>query len=259
MLSITSIPIYQDNYVWVLSRAQQAWVIDPGDHQPVIEHLHRHRLSLEGILITHHHWDHITGVAPLLEALGRRDIPVWGPPHPNYQLVTQPVSDGQQISVLDAQLQVLATPGHTRDHVVYYLASQAALFCGDTLFNCGCGRIFDSSARELLDSLNKLKDFDDDTQVFCTHEYTLSNLHFAQEFFGGQAPFEAYQREMHKKRAQGLPTVPFRLAEQRCFNPFLMSDKSDIRRIIVAAQDSDDYTSEREYFAALRAWKDRYR
>lgn len=257
MLEISAIPIYSDNYVWVLWQNSTAWVVDPGDAAPVIAALTARSLTLEGILITHHHWDHITGVAPLLNYYGHQTIPVIGPAHPSFQLVTQSVHEGDSIAIFDSQIQVLAIPGHTLDHLGYYLQEEQALLCGDTLFSGGCGRLFDGSMEQLYNSLMRLKTLPATTEVYCTHEYTLANLAFAVEVEPNNERLTQYRLHCQQLRAQGKTTLPSNLGLECQINPFLRSHLGSVQET-VKKRAAGLLTDEFSYFRALREWKNRY-
>lgn len=257
MFDINVIPILKDNHLWLLSKGEQAWVIDPGDHEPILAYLRENNLTLQGILVTHHHWDHIDGIKPLLQSLGNTAIPIWGPSHRNHNLVTHAVSPGQVIDVLGEPATVMMTPGHTADHVCYWFRERADLFCGDTLFNCGCGRLFDSTAECLHASLQKIQQLDEQTLLHCSHEYTLANLNFAAELLNDHEGFEHYRKTMTNKVAAGQITTAFRLQEQKMFNPFLMTHLPKVQQAI-SQYFGRAFSNEQEYFGALRRWKDQF-
>ena len=174
---VLPVPAFKDNYIWVLRDERSAAVVDPGDAQPVLDYLARERLDLVAILATHHHPDHVGGV----ERLKRdHDVPVYGPRDEPIPQLTHPLAEGDRIAIaaLGAQFEVLDVPGHTRAHIAYY--GSKLLFCGDTLFACGCGRVFEGTPPQLHASLEKLAALPDDTLVYCAHEYTLANIRFAR-------------------------------------------------------------------------------
>ena len=174
MVQVKAIKAFSDNYIWCISNEaeQTAWVVDPGQAEPVLNYLYEQNLTLCGILITHHHYDHTDGVAALVKAF--RDIPVYGPRHSPFKGITHGVSEADKVTVYDYTFTVLATPGHTLDHVCYI--NDELSFTGDTLFSAGCGRLFEGSAEQMWHSLCKLRALPDECKIYCTHEYTQANL-----------------------------------------------------------------------------------
>jgi hydroxyacylglutathione hydrolase len=218
MYDIIPIPAFSDNYIWLLHAHGQAAVVDPGDAEPVLRQLATSGLQLHTILITHHHHDHIGGVERLQNETGAR---VYAPARESYDFMHQPVHEGDQIELdfLPLKLTVLEVPGHTLGHVAYYGAK--LLFCGDTLFSAGCGRLFEGTPAQMLDSLNKLANLPAETAVYCTHEYTEHNLKFARQLDPTNTALLARQAQVAKWRKQGLPSLPSTLAIERDSNPFL--------------------------------------
>lgn len=220
---IIPIPAFEDNYIWLIQGTDTACVIDPGDAAPVLAYLQTHKLSLSAILITHHHHDHIGGVQTLIQACedsGNSPM-VFAPAMGQYRFPHVPVSEGQHIDLnsLHMQLEVLEVPGHTLDHVAYY--GPQTLFCGDTLFGGGCGRLFEGTPTQLYNSLLRLLSLPPDTLVYCTHEYTLANLCFAQKVEPSNPDIAHRIRLEVEKRQQGIPTLPSTLALESATNPFL--------------------------------------
>lgn len=251
------IPAFTDNYIWALSNTAtgQACVVDPGDAGPVLEFLAHRNLQLSHILITHHHPDHTGGLLQLAEKFSPQ---VFGPDNPRINGITSVVKEGDVARVWDLSFRILEVPGHTLDHIAYYSDDETppALFCGDTLFAAGCGRLFEGSPAQMHDSLNKLKALPDDTLVYCTHEYTLANLRFASAADPDNEALQARcQREQHK-RDEDTPTLPSTIALERATNPFLRSDDRQILTILQehGLASSDPVTA----FAALRQWKDNF-
>lgn len=253
-MKIVPVRAFQDNYIWLLAHGRHAVVVDPGDAEPVLAHLQQNGLLLCGILITHHHHDHIGGVATLLN---HRNVPVYAPRNETFSFPYQPVGEGDKIILpeLEITLEVLDVPGHTAIHVAYYGVN--SLFCGDTLFGCGCGRIFDGSCQQLYHSLQKLAALPEQTMVYCAHEYTLENLLFARMIDPDNPALVA---RTHADRAlveQGLPTLPSTLALEKATNPFLRCDNAAIqfaaRQINSHTADSAEIT-----FCAIRELKNRY-
>ncbi len=253
MLKVHRVEAFDDNYIWLIgdSECAEVAVVDPGDDTPVQAYLEAQGLTPIAILLTHHHGDHTGGVEALVE---RYPVPVYGPGG-RIRTVTHPVGEGGQINLapLPYTLEVWATPGHTADHLSYL--TRGALFCGDTLFTAGCGRIFDGSAEQFSASLARIRDLDDETLVYCAHEYTLDNLRFARIAEPDNDAILARQARAHEQRAKGEATVPERLGEEKATNPFL---RCHTGRLQVAAETYHQRTlnNEAEVFAAVRRWKD---
>jgi len=253
-VSVVPVAAFKDNYVWTLRNASHAAVVDPGEARPVLDYLRREKLKLAAILATHHHPDHVGGIAELRRSF---DVPVYGPKNEPIATLTQPVSEGDRVAIaeLGVEFSVLDIPGHTRAHIAYYGAG--SLFCGDTLFACGCGRVFEGTPEQMVRSLDKLAALPDDTKVYCGHEYTLANIGFAKEVEPGNealARREAHDREL---RAQGKPTLPSRLGDEKRTNPFLR-----VREPAVI-ESANKYLGSRvadpvRVFAAIRDWKNQF-
>ncbi|WP_027015850.1 hydroxyacylglutathione hydrolase [Comamonas composti] len=258
-MNLLPIPAFADNYIWMLyDDAGQALVVDPGDAQPVLATLHRLGLRLQGILVTHHHADHVGGVAQLRELTSAR---VWGPAHEQLPEAAEPivrVEGGDEIQTLGGPWQVLSVPGHTSGHVAYFSSSaleQPLLFCGDTLFSGGCGRLFEGTPAQMQDSLDRLAALPPSTRVCCAHEYTLSNLRFAQAVEPNNQQLTQYLQHCQALRAAGQPTLPSSMAIELSINPFLRTRNADVAR---AAAGFDEQVRQQEpssVLAALREWK----
>ena len=248
MLEISFIPAFKDNYIWLLKSGNDAVVVDPGDARPVRERLAAENLQLRAILITHHHADHQGGVP---ELLADAKVPVYGPQNESITGCTVPLFEGQCIEVLGINFRVIDVPGHTAGHIAYY--TPGALFCGDTLFAAGCGRLFEGTPAQMLDSLSRLAALPDDTRVYCAHEYTEANLRFAAAVEPENREIQQRQAAVAALRAQGLPSVPSLLAEERATNPFLRSSAPAVIAAAIAhgAAAGDALA----VFTAIRAWK----
>nr|WP_298140336.1 hydroxyacylglutathione hydrolase [uncultured Pseudomonas sp.] len=257
MIKIDALPAFSDNYIWLLqdSQRQRCAVIDPGDAAPVLAWLEAHPgWQLSDILITHHHSDHVGGIAQLKAASGARVV---GPARENIPARDLALSQGERIEVLGHTLQVIEVPGHTLGHIAYYQGEQHWLFCGDTLFAAGCGRLFEGSPAQMHDSLQRLAALPDETQVYCTHEYTLSNLRFAQAVEPANPQIAERLQQVSTWRAAGDISLPTTLALERATNPFLRCDEpSVIERI--NQRDGTTERTDNEVFACLRAWKDKF-
>ena len=258
MLQIDALPAFTDNYIWLLQNTarQECAVVDPGDAAPVQAWLAAHPdWRLTDILITHHHADHVGGLAALKQQTGAR---VYGPAHESIPQRDTALAEGASISVLDHAFRILEVPGHTRGHIAYYHeASQPLLFCGDTLFAAGCGRLFEGTAEQMHDSLTRLAALPESTRIYCTHEYTLSNLRFAQAVEPENAAIAARLTEVEGWRAAGRISLPSTLSLERATNPFLRCEETSVKQL-VASRNGLDATDSKAVFAALRAWKDQF-
>jgi len=255
-MHIHPIPAFEDNYIWLLIHGNNAAVIDPGQAKPVIDYLEAHGLSLKAILLTHHHYDHIDGARELQE---RYACPMYGPKMRELDTLAQ--SEGDIIK-LDAhnlgQWHVIATPGHTLDHLAYFSpSSPPVLFCGDTLFGAGCGKLFEGTAEQMQNSLQKIRALPDDTLMYCGHEYTEDNLRFAVLAEPDNAAIGHRIAAMRIQRAQNEPTLPSTLALEKATNPFLRWDQPELRRN-TAHHAQSNIDTPAETFAAVRAWKDAF-
>ncbi len=252
------LPAFSDNYIWLLHDGSQALVVDPGEAAPVFEALQRERLQLRSILVTHHHADHVGGVAELREATGAE---VFGPAAEAMPEPIVRVAGGDVARALGLDFQVIDVPGHTAGHIAYYhpaIDGAPVLFCGDTLFSGGCGRLFEGTPAQMLDSLDRLAALPGDTRVCCAHEYTLSNLRFARAVEPGNTELIHYLAHCEALRADDRPTLPARLAQERLINPFLRSREPAVVAA-ARARDADQSTSEAGVFAVLRQWKNEFR
>jgi hydroxyacylglutathione hydrolase len=264
-LSLIPIPAFDDNYLWLLHDGAQALVVDPGTAEPVLAKLMELDLRLDAILVTHHHSDHVGGVDELRLATGAH---VFGPA---FETMPEPIarlSGGDIATALGLDFQVLDVPGHTSGHIAYFNPSVAlssgvqpftrpVLFCGDTLFSGGCGRLFEGSPAQMLTSLSALAALPDETLVCCAHEYTLSNLQFALAVEPANSALIAYHTRCQALRTQHTPTLPSTIGTEKAINPFLRSHTASVisstQRMDASAQ------SNIEIFAALRQWKNNFR
>lgn len=258
-MNLLPLPAFSDNYIWLLHHAGQAAVVDPGEAGPVLQALDQLGLSLQTILVTHHHADHVGGVAELREATGAK---VYGPARERIPQPAQPLVQGQEVEVLGMRLSVLDVPGHTAGHIAFHGTPEGGaplLFCGDTLFSGGCGRLFEGTPAQMLASLDSMAALPGATRVCCAHEYTLSNLQFARAVEPHNAALLHHSSLCERLRAQGQPTLPSTLAVEQDINPFL---RTRIPAVAAAAQrfaPSVDPTDAVAVLAALREWKNEFR
>ncbi|MFJ4289788.1 hydroxyacylglutathione hydrolase [Cupriavidus sp. NPDC089707] len=266
MLKVEPIPAFQDNYIWAIHDGHHAAVVDPGESAPVEQFLAQRGLALGAIVITHHHGDHQGGVADLLAAHPRTPsgapMPVLGPASERIGGRTRALREGDEVTLAEpaVTLRVLDVPGHTAGHIAYVgdLAEAGrAVFCGDTLFASGCGRLFEGSPAQMLASLDKLAGLPGDTRVYCAHEYTRSNVRFARAVEPDNAALAAWERRVDALRAADTPTLPTTIAHEREVNPFLRSREASVRAAVSAHGGATD--SDAKAFGALRGWKDNFR
>jgi hydroxyacylglutathione hydrolase len=256
-MTLIPLPAFADNYIWMLHDGHKALVVDPGDARPVFDALRTYGLQLESILVTHHHADHTGGVAELRNSTGAQ---VFGPAAEEMPEPLTRLSGGQTCSALGLTFQVMDVPGHTAGHIAFFcdtVDGAPLLFCGDTLFSGGCGRLFEGTPAQMLASLDSLAALPDATRVCCTHEYTLSNLKFACAVEPSNVALQQYQAHCQQLRASSLPTLPSSMALERQINPFL---RSRMPALIAAASAHDAaMTRNTGAFATLREWKNDYR
>ncbi len=253
MFDIIRISAFKDNYIWLLRKGGKAIVVDPGDARPVLETLEHENLTLEAILITHHHHDHQDGITGLLE---NYPALVFGPSNEPITALTRPLTGGEtiQIAGFETEFRVLSVPGHTAGHLAYY--GGECLFCGDTLFGAGCGRVFEGTMNQMHHSLMCLASLPEQTQVYCAHEYTENNLRFALAVEPGNRLLQQRVNEVAVARAKGWGTVPFSLAIEKATNPFLRCDKPEV---VSAAQKKEMAANKpEEVFSVLRQWKNNF-
>ncbi|MBD1584316.1 hydroxyacylglutathione hydrolase [Pseudoalteromonas sp. S16_S37] len=255
MVQVEPIKAFTDNYIWAMRDTENnhVWVVDPGQADPVIAYLNQKQAILKGILVTHHHWDHTSGIATLLKSAPT--IAVYGPSNSPFVGITHPLIEGDQINVLDVQLRVIETPGHTLDHICYL--SDTFCFTGDTIFSAGCGRLMEGSAEQMWHSLCKFNEVHDDTLMYCTHEYTLANLAFASAAEPDNSDIQDYKKWAEQQVSKCTPTLPSTFAKERAVNPFLRATLEQAKANI-PHQLSDDLSEPWKVFRALRAWKNNF-
>jgi len=281
-MTLIPVPAFQDNYLWVLHDGQRALVVDPGDAQPVSDLLRRDGLQLDTILVTHHHADHVGGVDRLRNETGARVI---GTGRERIPGPLQKVVGGDEVEVLGVRFRVIDVPGHTAGHIAFYaenlrplgtssrppegehsarggpspnIDGRPLLFCGDTLFSGGCGRLFEGTPAQMLASLDALSALPADTRVCCAHEYTLSNLRFARAVEPTNQALLQYQQQCEALRQRGQPTLPAVLGEELRINPFLRARQPEVARAAQAFNGADPGDAV-AVFAAIRQWKNDFR
>lgn len=254
-MNLESIPAFEDNYIWTVHDGKSALFVDPGEAEPILSWLEERRMQPVAILVTHHHGDHCGG---LPDILAHYDIPVYGPANERIRGVSRPMSEGMvcHIPELAADFTVMDIPGHTPGHIAYL--GHGWLFCGDTLFSCGCGKVFGGTVPQLYHSLQRIAALPGETLACPAHEYTLENIRFALMMDPENTDLLAWRDEARALRAQGLPTLPVRLdAELKC-NPFLRCNQTEIQRRFAGTKGIEP-KNEAATFAALRAARDVFR
>lgn len=257
MLQVTPVRAFSDNYLWLIHAPRdtnRVVVVDPGDAAPVRATLAEQNLSLAAILITHHHGDHVGGVAALLQ---NNSVPVFGPASERIPGDPKPLREGDVVDLpqLGLRFDVLDVPGHTAGHIAY--VGHGAVFCGDTLFSAGCGRLFEGTPQQMSASLAKLAALPDDTQVYCAHEYTVSNLLFGLAVEPDNDELKAYLEECRARRAHDQATVPSNMRRERNVNPFLRCHQETVKQAAEAR--AGRALNRTEVFAVIREWKDGFR
>lgn len=251
-MNLNSIPAFQDNYIWVLSEDDgRCLIVDPGEAAPVLRAIEEHQWQPEAILLTHHHNDHVGGVQALREAFP--DVVVYGPAETQHKGTTQVVAEGDTVTVLGQDFSVFATPGHTLGHICFF--SFPYLFCGDTLFSGGCGRLFEGTATQMYQSFCKINALPDDTVICCAHEYTLGNMKFAVSVLPEDAEVQEYYKKVSELRAKNEKTLPVILKNERKINLFLRTEDADLIEVI---NQEKVLQHPEERFAWLRAKKDAF-
>ena len=252
MLTLIPLPAFEDNYIWVWHDERHAVAIDPGDPMPLIQFLDAHQLALSAILITHHHRDHTGGNTLLRE---RYNCSIYAPDNPRIPEVTHRLHGGDRVNIAEPGLRfdVIATPGHTLDHISYF--GHGCLFCGDTVFGCGCGKLFEGSPATMAASLDVILNLPDATRVCCAHEYTLSNIDFAKTIDGGNPALLDRERADRALREKNLPTLPSTLAVEKATNPFLRFHEPAMRAFATRYLGRSTLCPA-DVFGAIRAAKD---
>ncbi|NQZ32328.1 MAG: hydroxyacylglutathione hydrolase [Oceanospirillaceae bacterium] len=257
MFNVSALPAFSDNYIWMLEGDNsQVVVVDPGDAQVVIDALERNNKALVAIFVTHHHSDHTGGVAQLTEKYG---VQVYGPSDSSFKGITIGLKDGDTIEELNSTFCIKAVPGHTLDHICYFYNDQIQpkIFCGDSLFLAGCGRVFEGSMRQMLDAMSYFKQLPVSTQLYCTHEYSLANLAFAQAVEPENKQIEQKIEQCKKLRAAGLPTLPSLIESELQINPFLRTNHKVVKQSALDFA-QQPLTCELEIFSAIRTWKNNF-
>jgi hydroxyacylglutathione hydrolase len=260
-MKLLALPAFADNYIWMLHDGRQALVVDPGESAPVEQALDAHGLRLSAILVTHHHGDHVGGVDALRPRL---EGPVYGPAREKIPTPFTPLHDGDAAEWLGLRFEVIDVPGHTAGHIAYYCAAgdpnddgdAPILFCGDTLFSGGCGRLFEGTPAQMHHSLSRLAALPGDTRVCCAHEYTLSNLKFARAVEPHNRDLLDYTARCESLRADGRATLPSSIAQERRINPFMRCAQPEVAA--AAATHGARPDDEVDVLAALRHWKNNF-
>ncbi len=251
MVEISFIPAFKDNYIWLLRSGQRAVVVDPGDAHPVLARLEAEQLVLDAILITHHHADHQGGVA---ELVARCAPQVFAPEIESITGCTHPLRGGERIALLGQAVQVMAVPGHTLGHLAYYFPD--ALFCGDTLFGAGCGRLFEGTPAQMSASLDSIAALPDTTRIYCAHEYTEANLRFAVAVEPQNKALQQRVAAVGALRQEGLSSVPSTLADEKATNPFLRCTEKAV--VEAGLRHAAVDRSKAAIFAAIRSWRNTF-
>lgn len=257
-MNLIPLPAFSDNYIWLLQHQGHALVVDPGDAEPVKRWLAENQHQLDGILVTHHHGDHTSGVAALQKMTGAQ---VYGPASEALPFDFKAMQQGSVFSWLGIDFQTLDVPGHTAGHIAYWAqvdAQDPILFCGDTLFSGGCGRIFEGTPTQMLKAMDTLAALPGNTRVCCAHEYTLSNLKFAIAVEPDNVALKNHAQHCAQLRSQNLPTLPAQLANELNINPFLRSRHPAVIRAVKAFAPQTS-NQEVDIFANLRAWKNDFK
>ena len=253
MLSVEPIKAYTDNYIWLVSTNEGSIVVDPGESKEILNLIDSNKIDLRGVLITHHHYDHTNG---LLDLTNKINLEVYGPK--KIEGINNIVKESDKFSLIGIDFEVIEIPGHTLDHLAFYSSNNKdpILFCGDTLFAGGCGRVFEGTFEQMFKSLKKISNYPKETKIFCGHEYTLSNLKFALEADEDNKQLADEYINVKKLISSDIPSLPTNLNKELKVNPFLRCNEINIKNKVIDKFDIID--DELEIFTALRKWKDNF-
>ena len=254
MLSVEPIKAFEDNYIWLVTTNEGSIVVDPGESSKIIKLIDENKINLKGIFVTHHHYDHTDGLKDLSRKL---NIDIYGPNN-NINEINKRVKNSDHISILGIDFEIIEVPGHTLDHIAFYSFNdgEPILFCGDTLFAGGCGRIFEGTYEQMFESLNKLSSLPKNTKIYCGHEYTLSNLKFAIEADSSNKDLIKEYEQIKRLRNIDCPSLPSKLDRELKVNPFLRYDNYSIKNKI--KKEFGISGNGLDIFTALRKWKDSF-
>jgi len=254
MINIEPIKAFNDNYIWLATTNEGSIVIDPGEAHKTIKYLKENDLNLDAILITHHHFDHTGGIEDMLKF---RNVNVYGPVN-NIPSINKQLRDGDLFSVIGIDFKIIEIPGHTLDHIAFFSENNGnpVLFCGDTLFSSGCGRVFEGTFEQMHKSILKLKSLPANTKIYSGHEYTQSNLKFAMEVEPLNQKLISRYNDVQDLLNKGIPTLPTTLELELEVNPFLRCQAREVQNSVVKQFNTSNH--EDEIFKALRQWKDNF-
>ena len=254
MINIEPIKAFNDNYIWLATTNEGSIVIDPGEAHKTIKYLKENDLNLDAILITHHHFDHTGGIEDMLKF---RNVDVYGPVN-NIPSINKQLRDGDLFSVIGIDFKIIEIPGHTLDHIAFFSENNGnpVLFCGDTLFSSGCGRVFEGTFEQMHESILKLKSLPANTKIYSGHEYTQSNLKFAMEVEPLNQKLISRYNDVQDLLNKGIPTLPTTLELELEVNPFLRCQAREVQNSVVKQFNTSNH--ENEIFKALRQWKDNF-
>ena len=255
MINIEPIKAFDDNYIWLMTTNEGSIVIDPGESINLLKVIEQKKIKLDAILVTHHHYDHTGGIEQLL--IKYPSLEVYGPNNDICSIKSR-LLDGELLNVIGIDFEIIEIPGHTLDHIAYYanINDSPILFCGDTLFGGGCGRVFEGTFEQMYESLMKLKKLPKNTRIYCGHEYTSDNLKFAKAVEPDNVDLISRYNDVLNLRKNNIPTLPSTLLIELKTNPFLRTEKNNVQKII--SKKFKTGFSEKEIFSALRQWKDNF-